>query len=169
MLRRVTRGRRGDPWAALVRGTGLDQQRRRADQALVHRGSGLESQQLSPQGVVNTAATLCQRFGHDTGLLWILARYCREATGVHDGEGGAASRADGGIRRAPRVFEPLQGQQDPCGPRGATTVGAFGKAAGTALLHRLDQLGPGKRLGPLAEGKGLWGRRRHPGAEVRDP
>jgi hypothetical protein len=34
-------------------------------------------------------------------------------------------------------------------------MGAFGKAAGKALLNGVDQLGPGKCISPLADGIGF--------------
>ena len=50
------------------------------------------------------------------------------------------------------MFEQLQCQQDACRDRVATTIGAFGEAAGKAVLNGFDQLGPGKGIGPLADG-----------------
>ena len=75
------------------------------------------------------------------------------------------------IRSAHFVFEQLQGQQDACRDRVATTVGAFGEAAGKALLNSFDQLGPGKCIGPLADGIGFGDdiSNLEPGAATAEP
>ena len=74
----------GDALAALFRGKGIDEEMRWADQALVHRGGGLESQQLIYQGIVNTAAKLRQGFGQDKVRLRTIELHCIEATRIHD-------------------------------------------------------------------------------------
>ena len=145
----------GDTLTPLLRGEGIDEQMGRTDKALVHRGSGLDGPQLIHQGLVDTAAKLRQGFGQDKVLLRTIKLHCVEATGIHDRYVGAQPLADGFIRRAHFVFEQLQCQQDTCRDRVATPMGAFGKAAGKALLNGVDQRGPGKCIGPLADGIGF--------------
>ena len=108
----VQGGRIRNALAALFRGKGIDEEMRGADQALVHRGGGLESQQLIHEGVVQTAAKLRQGFGQDKVLLRTIELHCVEATRIHDCHIGAQPLADGFIRSAHFVFEQLQGQQD---------------------------------------------------------
>jgi hypothetical protein len=68
-----------------------------ADKALVHRGSGLDGQQLIEQGIVHTAAKLRQGFGQDKVLLRTIELHFVEATGIHDRYIGAQPLADGFI------------------------------------------------------------------------
>ena len=75
----------GDALTALFRGKGIDEEMRWADQALLHRGSGLDSQQFIHQGLVEAAAKLGQGFGQDKVLLRTIEMYFCEATGIHDG------------------------------------------------------------------------------------
>ena len=103
------------------------------------RGGGLESQQLIYQSVVHTAAKLRQSFGQGSKvLLRAIELHFVEATHIHDCHIGAQPLADGFIRRAHFMFEQLQCQQDACRDRVATTIGAFGEAAGKALLNGFD-------------------------------
>ena len=143
-----------DPLAALFRGKGIDEQMRWADEPLVHGRGGLDSQQLVHQGLVDTAAKLRQGFGQDKVLLRAVELHFFKATSVHDRHVGAQPLADGFIRGAHFVFEQLQGQQHTCRDRAATTIGAFGEAAGNAVLDGFDQRGPGKCIRPLADGIG---------------
>lgn len=64
-MRFVKSGRIRDALAALCSGKGIDEEMCWTDQPLVHRGGGLESQQLIYQSVVHTAAKLRQSFGQD--------------------------------------------------------------------------------------------------------
>jgi hypothetical protein len=127
-LRLVQSGRIRDALAALFRGKGIDEEMRWADQALVHRGGSLDSQQLIYQRGVHTAAKLCQGFGQDKVLLRAIELHFVEATRIHDGHVGAQPLADGFIRSAHFMFEQFQCQQDACRDRVATTMGAFGEA-----------------------------------------
>lgn len=145
----------GDALAALFSGKRIDEEMRRADQARGHGRGGLDGQQLIHQGGVNTASKLRQRFRQDEVILWTVEVHFYEATGIHDGHVRAQPLADGFIRRAHFVFKQLQGQQDARRDRAAPPIGAFGKAAGKALLNSCDQLGPGKRIGPPTDGIGL--------------
>lgn len=140
-----------DALAALFSGKGIDEEMRGANQALVHSRSGLDSQQLIHQGVVQTTAKLRQGFGQDKVLLRTIELHFVEATRIHDCHVGAQPLADGFIRSADFVFEQLQGQQDACRDRVAPPSGAFGEATGAALLNSLDQLGSGKCISPLAD------------------
>jgi hypothetical protein len=115
----VQGGRIRDALAALCRGKGIDEEMRGADQALAHRGGGLERQQLIHEGVIQTTAKLRQGFGQDKVLLRTIESHFVEATRIHDGHVGAQPLADGFIRSAHFVFEQFQGQQDACGDRGA--------------------------------------------------
>jgi hypothetical protein len=128
---------------------------RGAAPALVHSRSGLKSQQLIHEGVVQTTAKLRQGFGQDKVLLRTIELHCVEATRLHDCHVGTQPLADGFIRSAHFVFEQLQGQQDACRDRVAPPRGAFGEAPGAALLHGFDQLGPGKCISPLADSIGF--------------
>jgi hypothetical protein len=154
-LRLVQGGRLRDALAALGSGQGIDEERRGADQALVHRGGGLERQQLIHEGVLQTTAKLRQGFGQATVLLRTSEVHFVEATRLHDGHVGAQPLADGCIRSAHCVFEQCQGQQDAWWDRGAPPRGAFGEAPGAALLNGLDQLGPGKGISPWADRMGF--------------
>jgi len=145
----------GDALAALFRGKGIDEEMRWADQSLVHRGGGLESQQLISQSGVHTASKLGQGFGQDKVLLRAIELHFVEATRIHDRHIGAQPLADGFIRSAHFMFEQLQCQQDACRNRVAPTIGAFGEAASKAVFNGFDQLGPGKGIAPLADGIGF--------------
>jgi hypothetical protein len=102
-------GRIRDALTALFGGQGIDEEMRGADQALVHRRSGLESQPLIHQGVVQTPAKLRQGFGQDKGLLRTIEVHVVEATRLHDCHVGTQPLAEGCIRSAHCVFEQLQG------------------------------------------------------------
>jgi hypothetical protein len=110
-------GRIRDALAALGSGKGIDEERRGADQALVHRGGALERQQLIHEGVIQTTAQLRQGFGHDKVLLRTIEGHCVEATRLHDCHVGAQPLTDGFVRSAHCVFEQCQGQPDACRER----------------------------------------------------
>jgi hypothetical protein len=151
----VQGGRISDALAALFRGKGIDEEMRRADQALVHGRGGLHGQQFIPQGGVNTASKLRQRFRQDKVLLRTIKVHFYKATGIHDGHVSAQPLADGFIGGAHFVFEQRQGQQEARWDRRATTLGALREAAGNASLNSCDQLGPGKRISPPTDGIGV--------------
>jgi hypothetical protein len=127
----------------------------RAHQALSHRGSGVEGHQLIQQGHVETASPLGQGVGQNPILVGAGALRFFAATGRHDCPVSTPALADGSIRGAHCVFAPLQREQDTRRDRAAATMGAFGEAAGHALLNGCDQLGPGKRIGPPTDGLGF--------------
>ena len=103
-----TGGDIGDALAALFRGKGIEEQMRRADQALVHSGGGLDGQQLIHQGFVNSAAKLRQRFGQDKVILRTLELNFSEVTGILDCRVGAQPLAEGFVRSAHPALEALQ-------------------------------------------------------------
>ena len=154
-MRLVPCGGVGDPWAALFRGQGIAEPVRRADKARGHSGRGLDGQQLIDPRLVETTATLGERFGQDQMRLRAVELDVFEATGRHDRQVGTPPRTDGFIRGAPFVFASLQGEQHPRRDRTATAVGALGETAGTTSLDGLDHRGPRKRIGPLADGMGV--------------
>ena len=83
-MRLIQCGGVGDPLAAWCCGQGLDAQVRRADQALGHRGRGLDGQQLIDQHLVETTAKWGERFGHDNMRLRAVELDVFEATGIPD-------------------------------------------------------------------------------------
>ena len=154
-MRLVPRGGIGDPLAALFRGKGVDQEVGRAHQAFFHRSRRLDRNEFIHQGLVETASKLGQGFGQNKVILGAGDLHFFEATGIHDCHVSAQAFADGFIRGAPFVFEQLQREQDARRDRAAATMGAFGEAAGNALLNGCDQLGPGTRIGPPTDGIGF--------------
>jgi hypothetical protein len=93
---------------------------------------------ISFQSVVHTAANLRQSFRQDKVLLRAIELHFVEATDIHHCHIGAQPLADGFIRRAHFMFSQLQCQQNACRDRVATIIGAFGEAAGKALLNGFD-------------------------------
>jgi hypothetical protein len=75
--------------APLFRREGIHKEVRRADQPLVHRGSGLDGQECIHQGFVNALAKLGQGFGQHKMLLCTVPLEGLDATDVHDSKVGA--------------------------------------------------------------------------------
>ena len=68
-MRFIQRGGIRDTLTPLFARKGIDDKMRRTDEALLHGGSGLDSDQFIHEGLVNTAAKLAQRLGsHKVGL-----------------------------------------------------------------------------------------------------
>jgi hypothetical protein len=154
-LRLIKRVGSGAPWAAWLSGKGLDDEMRRADQPFIHGRSGLESQQVIDQGLVETAAKLGEGFGQYTVGLRAVELDMFSATGMHHCPSSTQPLAKGFIGGAHCMFEPLQSQQHTRWNGVATAGGMFGETPGNALLDGLDHLRPGKCIAPLANGIGF--------------
>ena len=116
----------GDPLTPLFTRKGIDDAMRRADQALLHGGSGLDGNELIHEGLVHAAAKLAEGLGQDKVSLGRIDLVVSEATGIHDSKVGAQALADILIGGTQFMLEQLQGEQDTDGNGPSTTGGFFG-------------------------------------------
>ncbi|MGE3541863.1 MAG: hypothetical protein AB7N91_31135 [Candidatus Tectimicrobiota bacterium] len=145
----------GDALTALRTWEGLDDEMRRADQARVHRRSGLDGQECIHQGLVHAAAKLTQRLGQHTVGLRGIDLVLAQPTRIHHGTISAQAMTDIFIRGPQLMLEQFQGSEDTHRDR-TTAAGRFlGEAFGETLLGGTDQRGPGEGVGPLTNGIGL--------------
>ena len=151
----------GDPLTPLFTRKGIDDEMRRADQALLHGGSGLDGNELIHEGLVKAAAKLTESLRkHKVGLRGI-DLILAEATGIHDSKVGAQALADILIGGTQFMLEQLQGEQDTDGNGPSTTGGFFRKSSVETLLDGADERRPGKGVSPLTDGM-------HDGDKIRD-
>ena len=90
----LQRGGIGDTLTPLCTRKGIADERRRTDKALLHGGSGLESNEVIHEGCINTATKRTEGLGEHTVGLRGIALIVAEATSLHDGQVGAHARAD---------------------------------------------------------------------------
>jgi hypothetical protein len=72
-----------DAWAALLTGTGVDHQVRRADQPLLHGGRRLDCQPFRHQWRVQTAANVGEHFWKHNMRLGAIHLHRGDSTGIH--------------------------------------------------------------------------------------
>jgi len=155
-LRFIERRGIGNALRALFTWKGIDDEVRRADQSLVHGPSGLEGDERIHEGLVKAAAKLAERGGeHEMGLRRIEV-VLPQATRVHDREVGAQPVTDRLIGGTQLMLEQFEGQQDTDGHGPSAALGCFGEAVRETLLDRVNHGGPGKRIGPSADGIAVW-------------
>ena len=79
------RGRIIDAWAALLTGTGVDHEGRRADQPVLHGRRRLDRQQLGDPRLVEPTAKLGEPFREDNMRLGAIHLDLADPTGIHHG------------------------------------------------------------------------------------
>ena len=99
----------GDPLTALLRGKGIDQQMRRADESLRHRSRGLNRHEFIQPLLVEAAAELGQCLGQDEMGLCAVRLDLAQATGIHHRDVGAHTLTHVFIGLPQLVFEEFQG------------------------------------------------------------
>lgn len=80
------RGGSGDALRALFTGKRIDDEMRRADEPLIHGGSGLDRDEFVHEGLVNAATKLTKGGGQHTGRLSGVDAILSQATSIHDGK-----------------------------------------------------------------------------------